>query len=60
MTTGLLDLRVEDYGSRPRVEAPTPTRETPTVSVRALVLLTLAMAAFMTVAVILSKAAGAC
>lgn len=60
MTSGLLDLEVEDYGSRARAEAPSPAPEGPTVSVRTLLVLTAFLAAFITVAVLLSQAAGAC
>jgi hypothetical protein len=61
MTTGLLDLRVEDYGSRPRTEVRPPARQDGAgVSIPTLLVLTAVLAAFVTVAVILSQAAGAC
>jgi hypothetical protein len=61
MTTGLLDLEVEDYGSRtPRDARPAEREDGSTVSVPALLVLTAVLAVFVTVAVLLSQAAGAC
>ena len=60
MTSGLLDLEIEDYSPRPPQGAPGPSRENATTSIWTLLLLTLFFAGFVSVAVILSTAAGAC
>ena len=60
MGPGVLALEVEEYGSRPRPAAGPPPPAGAGVPVRLLVALTVFLAAFMTVAVILSQAAGAC
>lgn len=60
MTT-LLDIEVEDYGSRRQDDAPTPVRESGIgVPIPALLVLGLFLTVFVIVAVALSQIAGAC
>ena len=60
MNTDYLALEVEDYGSRPRRDDRSPTRERASVSIPGLVALTIFFAAFMALAVHLGQLAGAC
>lgn len=60
MAPDLLALEVEDYSSRPRCAAPSPTRAGAGVPLPALLALTAFLAAFVTLAVCLGQAAGAC
>ena len=59
-TTDYLALEFEDYGSRPADDTPAPTSGRPTVSVPALVALTLFFVAFVGLSVYLGGLAGAC
>lgn len=61
MASGLLDLEVEDYGSRTHGDVRPPARSSgDAVSIPTLLVLTAFLAAFVTLAVCLGQAAGAC
>lgn len=61
MTTDLMDIRVEDYGSRRPSDAPSPMREkSVSLPIPALIALSIALTAFVAAAVYFSQLAGAC
>ncbi|HEY2221037.1 hypothetical protein [Actinomycetospora sp.] len=61
MTTDLMDVRVEDYSSRRPSDAPSPVRESGVdLPISGLLALSIALTAFVAVAVYFSQLAGAC
>lgn len=60
MTSGCLDLVVEDYGSRARPDVRPRQRESAGVPIPVLLALTVFFAGFVSVAVYLGQLAGAC
>jgi hypothetical protein len=61
MTTDLMDIKVENYSSRRPSDAPSPVRESSVgLPIPALLAVSIALMAFVAVAVYFSQLAGAC